>query len=256
MSSTLILDRKNKDFEKKIEKIKSSKADICKNTIGKDFYNDALNECDLLIVNIVNEEVKGFACVNFIHDDDSEKGLYIDLICNLEYHPMKTRQDYEKLKGKDIINSIINYGNSNGYKYVSLSAIESVITYYWYLGFRFDDRSPLSEKADLRLNELLSILKKKNTPEEDKEAAANEIFKKYSGEFYSENKQSMSQLSIKQRVNVVKENGILMVKYLHTFGGKNRKSKKKGKHLRTKKRNKKKKQKTMKRKMNRTRSRK
>lgn len=246
---TLVKELNIDEFNYYIEQIINSPVDFCRGDIDKAFYSNVLNNCDLLIVNIVNKGIKGFACVNFI-DGDEEKGLYIDLICNVDYHSMKTRQDYERLKGRDMINSIINYGISNGYKYVSLSAIESVITYYWYLGFRFDDRSPINEKAQQRLNELLAILRNKSASEEEKELAANEVFKKYSGDFYNENKQSMSKLSIKQRVDVVKDDGILMVKYLNgQSGGKRLKRKtKKAKNKKKVKKSRKKKLKTRRRK--------
>ena len=90
-----------------------------------------------------------------------------------------------KYSGKNIIEAIINFGKTLKVKYVKLSAIEKVISFYYKLNFRFID-SPNTNTAVL---EELRLAQSSNN-ETAKDKVLNKIIGKYYKGFYNETFQS------------------------------------------------------------------
>ena len=231
-SRILILNKDTHVFSGYIDFIKynieSKKISYCKGEVGNEFVLQSINTCDYLFVNISNEDIRGFACVTKLDDY-----LYVDLICNLDYHPMTTRSEYEKFKGKDMILKIIKLGRDLGLKYIKLKALESVITYYLYLGFKLL-HYPSSEIGKQKLSDNLKALRSKE--EEIKESAAKDIFKSSSGKFYGNKQQTkISADTIGERTDDIRSEGIDMIYNLQQTGGKKMKKTKKRKNKKMKK---------------------
>lgn len=167
---------------------------LCMSDIKNDFLEDSLEDADYLFIHTFQydgyTEIRGFACVIHENDDDNDSHLYLKLICNSKFHSMETRlqEDKPKMKGTDIMNEIIKLGEKLKVKYIKLDAIENVISYYYNLGFRFENREQ-SEHAkerglvkELRMGQLLHDDAKITR-------AMNEIVAKFYPGFYNETKQ-------------------------------------------------------------------
>jgi hypothetical protein len=214
--------------------VESKNIKYCKGDVANDFVIDSLYNCHYIFVNISNDNIRGFACVT--QKDDY---LYVNLICNLDYHPMTTRSEYEKFKGKDMISKIIEKGKELGLRHIKLKAIESVITYYLYLGFKLL-HNPSSELGKKKLSANLKALRSKE--EHIKESAAGKIFKASSGKFYGDKQQQkISAETIGERTEDIRSEGIDMIYDLQEMGGKRKKRNKKTKkhHIKENKRTKK-----------------
>lgn len=214
--------------------IETKNIKYCKGDVANDFVIYSLYNCDYLFVNISNDNIRGFACVTQIDDY-----LYVDLICNLDYHPMTTRSEYEKFKGKDMISKIIEKGKELSLRHIKLKAIESVITYYLYLGFKLL-HNPSSELGKKKLSDNLKALR--SNEEHIKESAAIKIFKASSGKFYGDKQQQkISAETIGERTEDIRSEGIDMIYDLQEMGGKRKKRNKKTKkhHIKENKRTKK-----------------
>lgn len=170
---------------------------LCMSDIKNDFLQDSLEDADYLIVHIFQydgyTEIRGFACV--IHEpddtaDDDDSHLYLKLICNSKFHSMETRiqEDKPKMKGTDIMKEIIKLGEKLNVKYIKLDAIESVISYYYNLGFRFENREQGEHAKEL---ELVNQLRRAQLLHDDAKItrAINEIVAKFYPGFYNEAKQ-------------------------------------------------------------------
>lgn len=231
-SRILILNKDSHVFSGYIDFIKynieSKKISYCKGEVSNEFVIQSISTCDYLFVNISNEDIRGFACVTKFDDY-----LYVDLICNLDYHSMTTRSEYEKFKGKDMIIKIIKLGRDLGLKYIKLKALESVITYYLYLGFKLL-HNPSSNIGKQKLSDNLKALRSKE--EEIKENAAKDIFKSSSGKFYNDKEQKkISADTIGDRTDLIRSEGIDMIYNLQETGGKKMKKTKKYKNKKMKK---------------------
>ena len=181
---------------------KVAKRNYCSGDISQDFIDETINNCDYLFVHMFKNVIRGFAYVSY---HNSPKHLYIDLICNSKFHSMtrKSTKNTIKFSGKNIIDEIIKYGKKLKVKYVKLSAIESVILYYYKLNFTFKDANKIDEEllADLRKAQIDNndtVLKNK----------LNKIVGKYYRGFYSEKNQSMLGSNKKQEAM---DDGIPMI---------------------------------------------
>ena len=106
----------------------------CQDMVSSNFIEEAFQKADIVYIAIVNKKPRCFACVN-----DREDHYYIDLICCAPYSRVRTRHGYieQKLTGKNILEQIRRDAIHHRKKYIKLSALEGVITYYHRYGYRF-----------------------------------------------------------------------------------------------------------------------
>ena len=216
MSNIFLIEHKKqkrlyKQYSELIEKNGATK--LCASEINKDFLRETLELSDYLIIHMHRNNLRGFACVDY--DNYPERHLYINLICNVKHHSMQTRKTKKDVKysGKSIIQFVIDMAKKKRVKYVKLSAINNVITYYYHLGFRFDSPDMMGEpQADLirKLNEA-----QKNKDEREKERILNKIVGKYFKGFYSEKRQrEIGEDEEENRKVVARDDGIPMIYYI------------------------------------------
>ena len=163
-----------------IDSIKK-KQKICLNEISDSFIEDSFDEADFIIVHYYtdNDNVRGFCCVQ-----KRSNYLYIDLICNVGYHSMKTRSSENKLGGKAMIEKVYELAASLGIRDVRLSSVEKVLPYYYKKqGFEFElpDRRNKYKKLVDQLNH--------SDPETQRRTLTKIIQGQYPG-FYAESKQA------------------------------------------------------------------
>lgn len=129
-------ERKGVEF-KAVSKVINSKCEsICKDAVDLGFIQGSILNCDYLVVNYFNRNIVGFACVIYMEDGE---GVYIDLICNSDPETYMNIFNNNKTAfgGKHMIDVIKKRSTEEGRKYIKLSALTPVISYYSYLGFDF-----------------------------------------------------------------------------------------------------------------------
>ena len=211
----------------------------CKGSIGPEFIYETLNSCEYLIIHqkgnsFHRPEIFGFVCVNHYLDSNNKNYLYVDLICNNNIHHYNFRS--KSASGKSLLNAVNDLAKSDVVDayYIKLSAIESVITYYWNLGYRFPDVANTTA-AETKVNDLLiaqNAIKKeeeniihaaKNKDdrlvkkcEEKLESLKKISRKKYEGIIvrYTKGFLADSKTSKVDKIEFEKEHGIYMVKQL------------------------------------------
>lgn len=184
------------DYSSRLLKENAEKS-LCMSDIKNDFLHDSLEDADYLFVHTFQydgyTEIRGFACV--IHEtndevDEENDHLYLKLICNSKFHSMETRiqEGKTKRKGTDIMKEIIKLGEKLKAKYIKLDAIEGVISYYYNLGFRFENREHTEHVNE---GELVNQLRMGQLLHDDAKTtrAMNEIVARFYPGFYSEAKQ-------------------------------------------------------------------
>jgi len=193
---------------------------LCMSDIKNDFLEESLEYADYLVIHTFQydgyTEIRGFACV--IHEnDDNDSHLYLKLICNSKFHSMETRiqEDKPKMKGMDIMNEIIKLGEKLEVKYIKLDAIENVISYYYNLGFRFENRE---QGEHVKERELVKQLRMGQLLHDDAKSARalNEIVAKFYPGFYNEAKQREFGQGDGTRKEEAMEYGIPMIYNLST----------------------------------------
>ena len=213
MSEILIYHHKKdkKDYNKFANEIlQIGDKKLCNSDISKEFLEESLDLSEYLFIHMFQGELRGFACV--YKDQYPQKHLYINLICNVKFHSMKTRntKELEKFSGKDLINSIIDLGKKLKVKYIELNAIKSVITYYYRLGFGFKNSEDQPDDLIKRLNQA-----QQNKDEKSKERLLKKIVGKHYDGFYNEkNQKDLGSVKSRRKMVVLDDYGIPMVYYL------------------------------------------
>jgi hypothetical protein len=224
-----------------IDRIKTNARTIlCQKMIGEQFAEDSLDNCDLLFVHEYDGDIRGFATVKYYIDprDATKEYFYIDLICNAPWHSMATRSvsdmneaygdqaNQVRMGAKDIIDKIVEVGKTNAYRisFVQLKAIDSVISYYWRLGFRFPNVE-MNDKAQQFVRELRAAQVSDNANETER--LMNAIIVRYFPKHLSESKQAELATTTGSRVEYAQDTGIPMELNIVYRGGKNRSKKNK-----------------------------
>tara|TARA_B110000967_G_scaffold172632_1_gene183779 strand:+ start:212 stop:1024 length:813 start_codon:yes stop_codon:yes gene_type:complete len=201
------------NFQYEIEKMGTKH--LCQGEINKEFLEESLERSDYLFVHSFNGELRGFACVYL--DEAPDKHLYVNLICNSKFHNMKTRltRDDVRLSGKSIMNEIKQLGEILKVKYVKLNAIDNVISYYYSLGYTFEN---VELQRDLdRQHGLITALrqaqKQDNVLEETR--LLDEIVGRFYPGFYNETFQRKIGEEEEDRKEVARGDGIPMIYVYH-----------------------------------------
>jgi len=205
MSQIEIIRRKKEPelFEHYSQRIsRIGKKNLCFNEVSDEFIEHCSENSDYLICHTFDNVIRGFSYLT-LHSNP--KHLYIDLICNSKFHSMNRRSISRAIKysGKNIIEAIINFGKTLKVKYVKLSAIEKVISFYYKLNFRFID----SSNTNTAFLEELRLAQSSNN-ETAKEKVLNKIIGKYYKGFYNEAFQS--KLGKEKKVEAM-DDGIPMI---------------------------------------------
>jgi hypothetical protein len=216
---------------------------ICQDKIGDDFVRQAIERADILVVNYSNSDIIGFAAVTTHNHKKTGKYLYIDLICNEPPRPMQTREMgiYIRYGAKAMLDAIETLAMTNGCFCVKLSAIDSVIPYYYRFGYNFervfidgeDINTYLQTKQQQLITELRQAQIEDDTEEQDR--IMIQIIKRFYIGFYSDSyqDQASSSDSTADRTRLADTNGIPMIKMIRTsptaalaaIGGKKHKKK-------------------------------
>lgn len=207
-STIKILNNESVEFNKYADIIgKHSFTRLCNKSVAGKYVKYSLERCDLLFVNVdENDDVRGFATIIF-----DKLGIYIDVICSSAlYHPMVRRSgEFLHFSGKHIIEYVKDYAKENKIKYIHLSALESVITYYYKLGFRFfGNDGDLNEELSKRESKLMSDLRESKSTSEIEKNLNKVIIRKYPG-YLSEKTQSS--ISGTNRTEFVRSEGVPML---------------------------------------------
>ena len=124
---------------------KQNCSELCREEVGNTFIEESLEQCDFLLLNIFSRKIIGFSTVLYTED---RKGLYISLICNAKpdtFMNIFNSKRGDPKSGKDMISTVITIARTEGLKYVKLRALNTVISYYHYLGFTFEIGSSRTE---------------------------------------------------------------------------------------------------------------
>ena len=201
-------------FQYDIEKIGTKY--LCLDEINQEFLEESLDNSNYLFVHLFGEEIRGFACVYL--EEKPEKHLYVNLICNSKFHPMKTRMsgDAKRLGGRNIMDEIKRLGEKLKVKYIKLNAINNVISYYYSIGFRFEN-SKLQREIETE-RELIGNLRKAQIQgyDEEVERQLDIIVGRFYPGFYSETMQRKIGEGDEERKVMAREDGIPMIYYLQS----------------------------------------
>tara|TARA_B110000305_G_C19463015_1_gene655866 strand:- start:4905 stop:5804 length:900 start_codon:yes stop_codon:yes gene_type:complete len=164
---------------------------ICNSNIDKEFAESALENADIIVISKDdNNGIRGFMCVKKNYKPFGTRQhnyLYISLICNANKSSMKLISSPVKASGKDMLQWLIAYGQSNGFIGIGLRALLDVIPYYYKFGWRFRyDCGGAEEKPYIaeKVRTLNTILRTLNSNEKEVEKAISG-FKRYLPDLHS-----------------------------------------------------------------------
>ena len=230
MSEIIFVD-KDKDaemyeyYENEITRIGAAK--LCYSQIPTDFLEEALDVSEYLYVHLYDGEIRGFAAVYL--EDKPDKHLYINLICNTKFHAMETRlnEGKERYSGKNIMNEIVKQAKRLKCKSIRLNAIKDVISYYFNIGFHFENIRLQREIESER--EYIQKLRSAQLHGDNDEVIRylDRIVGRFYPGFYSEKMQRKigEEEDNNDRKEIAMEDGIPMVYYLPLNGGKKKRRK-------------------------------
>ena len=117
----------------------------CRGEIEAPFAHGALDEADIIIVsNDTTGGLRGFCCVKKNYPKAGY--LYVDLICSAPgvggaAGGFRQRNQAERAQmlesGRTLLQTLKDYCTAAGWRGIFLRAVSNVVTYYYYLGWRF-----------------------------------------------------------------------------------------------------------------------
>jgi hypothetical protein len=230
MSEIIFIDKDKDDelyehYENEITRIGA--ATLCYSQIPNDFLEEALDISEYLYVHLYDGEIRGFAAVYL--EDKPDKHIYINLICNTKFHAMETRlnEGKERYSGKNIMNEIVKQAKRLKCKSIRLNAIKDVISYYFNIGFHFENINLQREIESER--EYIQKLRSAQLHGDNDEVIRylDRIVGRFYPGFYSEKMQRKigEDEDNDDRKEIAMEDGIPMVYYLPLNGGKKKRRK-------------------------------
>ncbi len=201
---------------------------VCQDKIGEKFVSQAIDNAHIIVVNSTSgDDIIGFAAVTQ-QNDKTGQYLYIDLICNQPPPSMTTRSMSAAVrKGAKDMFAIETKARANGCSHVKLSAIDSVIPYYYRFGYDFesvflkngDINSYLKTEQKHLIRQLRTAQLEMDTDEQDR-ILINIVHRFYNG-FYSEKYQAgvADSTSATDRIQPAETNGIPMIKIITPSAG-------------------------------------
>jgi hypothetical protein len=230
MSEIIFIDKDKDDelyehYENEITRIGA--ATLCYSQIPNDFLEEALDISEYLYVHLYDGEIRGFAAVYL--EDKPDKHIYINLICNTKFHAMETRlnEGKERYSGKNIMNEIVKQAKRLKCKSIRLNAIKDVISYYFNIGFHFENINLQREIESER--EYIQKLRSAQLHGDNDEVIRylDRIVGRFYPGFYSEKMQRKigEDEDNDDRKEIAMEDGIPMVYYLPMNGGKKKRRK-------------------------------
>ncbi len=211
----------------KNEIIKIGATKLCYSQISQEFLEETLDICDFLYIHLYNDEIRGFASVYL--EDKPDKHIYVNLICNTRFHSMETRlnEGKERYSGKNIMSEIVKQGKRLKCKSIRLNAIKDVISYYFNIGFHFENIRLQREIESER--EHIHKLRTAQLDGHDDEIVKHldRIVGRFYPGFYSEIMQRKigEEEDNTGRKEIAMEDGIPMIYYLQYSGGKKKRRK-------------------------------
>ena len=164
----------------------------CRGEIRADFAHAAFNEADIIIVSRdTTGGLRGFCCVKKGYPKPGY--LYVDLICSAPgaggaARGFRKRNAAERTQmlesGRSLLQALKEYCTAAGWRGIFLRAVSNVVTYYYYLGWRFIENCGGIQKdwvdADQRKLKAFARANPKNSDAID--AMAKKYFARY-GDF-------------------------------------------------------------------------
>lgn len=197
---------------------------VCQDKIGEQFVRDAINQAQIIVVNLFNGIIIGFAAVIKDRDEYGNPFLYIELICNSPPPGFETRAAAaaaEQRQGaKAMIEAIERLARERGCSYVKLSAVDDVIPYYYRLGYDFitvySELGEINKYLKDKAHDLIADLRGTQLDQdmEKQEKLLIKIIQRYYPGYLSENYQSSvaSAADAAARIEPAQEAGIPMIK--------------------------------------------
>lgn len=111
------------------------------------------------------QSVRGIAGLHIRKDNRKNKYAELSIICNASSSKMKTRYANLKKKGKEILELLDQLAKDKKCKYITLKALDNVITYYHKFGYKlvnypFDEEKTSTTDYVKRLNQINSTIDK------------------------------------------------------------------------------------------------
>ena len=199
---------------------------VCQEQIGEQFVQQAINGAHIIVVNIFNKIIIGFAAVMRYIDEDGRTYLYIELICNSSRPSIETRgasHAGERHGGQSMMSVIEELARTEHHSYVKLNAVVGVIPYYYKLGYIFatlfsektgEIKTELKTKAGVLIDKLRYAQIRENIDEQKKYYI--EILQHYYPGYHSEKYQGSvaSAHGGEARMVPAKNEGIPMIKMM------------------------------------------
>jgi hypothetical protein len=210
--------------------VMNASSSMCQGKIDDVFLKYSLDNAQYLFANYYYNHIIGFASVMFHYDENnpSKTYLYIDLICNAPPNPSTPVNTINKKGAKDMINSIEELGRQLGCDYIKLNAIDSVIPYYFKLGFNFvtvynnkgeEINQYLHNKASNLIKELRNSQMNDDTHTQEK-SMITIIQRFYPGYLSEKSQKNISEIGI-NRTSPSRDGGIPMIKHIITHTNNN-----------------------------------
>ena len=105
---------------------------LCKNTVSESYVKSAVDTSTLIVLLYVDGILCGFVLAN----ETEHEGIYLDVICASQ-------------KGGDLLRVFLMLAEKYGAKYVALSALASVLSFYPQYGFQHRMNCDMNKEPDV-----------------------------------------------------------------------------------------------------------
>lgn len=165
----------NSLFETIFDQILNQSSPLCRDNVSASFVEESLEKCNYLLViyyynlkqpinqytitQSPNSIPYAFAtCIDKrLTTNNIDNSIYVDVICSNLLGNLNSLSPKPPQGGKTALNILSRFGKENNYKYISLSALVSVINYYRKLGFRHINYGQTVEPTEI--NQLADLNK-------------------------------------------------------------------------------------------------
>jgi len=164
----------------------------CRGEIESNFAHAALDEADIILVSLdTTGGLRGFCCVKKNYPKPGY--LYVDLICSAPgaggaakgFRQRNAAERAQMLEsGRSLLQTLKDYCTAAGWRGIFLRAVSNVVTYYYYLGWRFIKKCGDIQKDNVGYDQkqLKAFARANPEDSDDIDAMAKKYFARY-GDF-------------------------------------------------------------------------
>ena len=188
----IILNETSRSQRKKLKrKISKNLYTLSKGAINDEFFEDAFNDSEILIIGKDTnkhgkfQSIRGFALIQV--DKSHCEYLYLALLCCAERPSVKTRENNNYFRGTDFISLLKCFCINNYYQGITLYSLHQVMTYYYKYGWKLRTRT--NTKYNLRGYDIYNLMEFRETMDSDDDTIINKYLLKYNrlfSDFYKE----------------------------------------------------------------------